>query len=725
MSMRITVVVLGLALAVLSTACQPPMLRRATELREAGRATEAITAYRQAMDKETLTTQELDEADAAMAELLDRAVRVEAAALVRSAAPLREVVLALSALQVRVGRDGTQEVKQALQAVVDELFARHWPQVQAWRAKKHYWPAQEQADLLAAAMAETDLHLGDIAQLRREARDFHLAEAALAPATGALAALHYGLATHFGADAKDKLAKTLATARAAAAIQVAASAAAGSCAADVQAAADHIGTAAAPEVAARLTGVKCEPGVTERSDAKKMSHEETVMVTEERKVLVGSSSGTVSEAYTQRVCDRYDGCRDVTSYRTRAVSVPQYRTDYVQVPKKVMKDYVVLVTTRRLFFELSADVDLTAGAKTERVRRTVTGDVTDTSYRWPHGNKSFGPGLTPSVARAIAVARLADAARSAAVATMAPQRIAAYLQAARAAADPRLAAEQLLLAEHVTAGQSEPLQWLAANYGLEPKTYALALAGDRSEPIDDATVKKALGQESRGRRRYGSHELFTDGIEDGVSTARMHMSFDYATFGDVPYQTPRQGLQLGLGSEHALLTRAAGGNGPTAMDSARWSIWLGGTTSPTYVHPLTETEESGGALGLDLGYQLLVGVRTPRIGVLLGGDARYRYRLAGGVSGARAAVHPTARLELRMSQRFPAIVTGWLGDTSGLLGRGWGSQLFVGLGPGFGVVLRWESELFDMRLDGRDKNDPVNAGERKVGLFGVGVQAGY
>ena len=187
----------------------------------------------------------------------------------------------------------------------------------------------------------------------------------------------------------------------------------------------------------------------------------------------------------------------------------------------------------------------------------------------------------------------------------------------------------------------------------------------------------------------------------------------------------RQGLQLGLGSDHALLTRGAEGDGLTAMDSARWSIWLGAKTSPTYTYPLSETEEEGGATGLDLGYQLLVGVRTPRLGVLVGGDARYRYRRAGGVAGARAALHPSARLEWRMSQRFPAIVTGWLGDASGLLGRGWGSQLFVGLGPGFGVVVRWESELFDTRLTGRSKDDPVDAGERKVGLFGIGVQAGY
>lgn len=725
MKTRVFAWILSLVLAGLSAACQPPMLRKAEDLREAGRATEAITAYHKAIDEETLTTQELDAADEALAELLDRAVRVEAAALVRSASPLREVALALAALQVRVARDGTPAVKQALQAVVDELFARHWPQVQALRAKKHYWPALEQADLLAAAMADSDSHLGDIAQLRREARDFHLAEAALAPATGALAALHYGLATHFGADAKGQLAKAAEQARATAAIRVAASAAAGSCAAEMQAAAELIGSAAGPEAAARLAGVKCEAGVTERSDAKKMSHEETVMVTEERKVVVGSSSGTVREAYSQRVCNRYDGCRDVTSYRDRSVSVPQYRIDYVQVPKKVTKEYVVLVTTRRLFYELSADVDITAGARTERVRRSVTGDVSDTAYRWPHGNKNFGPQLTAATARAIAVARLAEAAKGAAVATMAPQRIAAYLQAARASADPRAAAELLLLAEHVSAGQSETLQWLAANFGLEPKTYALALAGDRSEPIDDATVQKALGPSARGRRRYGKHELFTDGIEHGASTARMHMGFDFASFGDVPYQSPRQGLTLGLGSDHALLTRSAEGDGLTAMDSARWSIWLGGTTSPTYQYPLAETEETGGAVGLDLGYQLLVGVRTPRIGVLLGGDARYRYRRAGGVAGARAAVHPTARVELRMSQRFPAILTGWVGDTSGLLDRGWGSQLFVGLGPGFGVVVRWESELFDMRFDGRDKNDPVDAGERKVGLFGVGVQAGY
>ena len=68
---------------------------------------------------------------------------------------------------------------------------------------------------------------------------------------------------------------------------------------------------------------------------------------------------------------------------------------------RAAKEYVVLVTTRRLFYELSADVDITAGAKTERVRRSVTGDVSDTAYRWPHGNKSFGPRLTPSTARAV------------------------------------------------------------------------------------------------------------------------------------------------------------------------------------------------------------------------------------------------------------------------------------------------------------------------------------
>lgn len=715
---------LGLVAAALTAACQPALLIRADDLRAAGRPTEAMAAYQRAMAEETLTSQEIEEVDQAMLELLDRAVRIDAAALVQSSAPLRQVALVLAGLQVRAGRAGQPAVSQALQGVVDALFARHWPEAQALRAKRHYAPALEVADLLAATMADSDSHLGDIAQLRREARDFHLAEAALAPATGALAALHYGLATRFGADSRDKLTQSLARARAAVAIQMAASAASGPCAADVAAAAAQLGAAAAPEATVRLVGVTCEARSSEDTATQRMSHEETEMVTEQRRVQTGTSHETVREAYSQRVCDRYDGCRDVTSYRDRSVSVPQYRIENVQVPRKVTREYLVLVRTQRLSYALSADVEVTAGAASARERRAVTGEVSDTAYTWRHGSKRYGPGLTAAAARAQAVARLADAARTEVAGLVVPQRVAAYVQAARASAEPRAAAEALLLAHHLSAGQRDALQWLATHLGLTPQTYAQALAGDRSEPIDAAAVQTSLGV-ARAPRRYSADDLFTDGIERGFSTARMHLGFDAVAFGDVPYQTPRQGLQLGLGSEHAVLSRSAEGSGLTAMDSARWSIWLGGSTSPSYVYPMAGTEEVGGALGLDLGYQLLAGVRTAPVGVLLGADARYRYRRAGGVSGARAAVHPAARLEVRARQRFPAILTGWLGDSAGLFGRGWGAQLFVGLGPGFGVVVRWESERFDMRFDGRDRHDPVDAGERKVELFGVGVQAGY
>ncbi len=46
---------------------------------------------------------------------------------------------------------------------------------------------------------------------------------------------------------------------------------------------------------------------------------------------------------------------------------------------------MVLVTTRRLFYELSPEVDITAGATTERGRRITTGDVSDRAFRWAHG----------------------------------------------------------------------------------------------------------------------------------------------------------------------------------------------------------------------------------------------------------------------------------------------------------------------------------------------------
>ena len=713
-------------------------MQRADDARAAGLRDQAARDYAEALRTEKLTPGERQRALATIRDLTAELVTLDAAAWVESGDPL-SVAEPLARLRGRVDQLQRPDVAAAYAAIVAKYLDRNRPALDALRSQHRYLQAVALASALTTPLDAADPRMQVNREVREEARAWHLAEAQAATGLPVAVQFHLGLAHRFGADIAAELQRAATAGIFAGALGWELANAGGECGAELQEVVNTLGRDGARKVRAEFRGVHCATTEKRETRNEAYTYEVAYQVEEARQVADGQESYTETDTRPERVCysvyaggsgqnTRYEA---KCSTESRAYTVtkyrPKYKTVYVMVTKYRNETGHRDVLHVDYHSALTGEVEVASEGFRQTVKLDVHKSISDTAYTSPHGSKSLARDHTAANARGQAIAATSAAILAAVDPPLA--RLAATRHAAlarTATADRHAALHNWLLTLRHAPGDAEAAKWLGATYGVEPRAVPEVLAGTREETVDQKAA--ALGKSdltSHGHGYTGS-DLTEYGLERGYADDRVRVAFEHQRFDDVPFQPERRAIQFIVAAQHAVLSRfAQDGFGLGVMDHLHWGLVVGGTSTPTYRYEHAEKNETPLSWGLDGGYALLLGLRTSVVALFLGVDAAYRYRHVGGVAGARASFLPSGRLEWRVNDRHPIIVTGWVGDLLRGMGAGFGADLLLAVGSGSGVVLGWDHELFDARMGGKDPNDIVHIGNRVSNIFTAGYQFGF
>lgn len=731
-------VVAVFTLWLLAAACATtPGLQKADDSRAQGWRDQAARDYADALRREQLTPGERARARVAIRELTVELVDQDALRWVESEDPLA-VAEPLARLRGRVDKLDEPQVSARYNARVSRYLERHRPTLEALRIQHRFVPAMALASALTTPLAADDPRQSLLRQVQDEGRDWHLAQAQVAQPYVVAVQFHLSMASRLGAELSPTQKAAVQAGEVAASFGWDLAGPAASCAADLQELVGRLGTGGAVRVRAEFRNVQCSASDKSYDRNEAYTYQVAYQVREARQVADGQEayqetdtrpepvcysvwvSGTGQYARYQPRCTTEQRSYSVTKYR------PRYRTVYELVTKYRDETGYRDVHYVEYFSALSADLAASAEGGVTAMRIDIRKEISDHSYTSPHGSKGLAEDHGPAKVRALVLAAAAEAVADKAVPPLARAAAAHNAALAQAATRPEQALHHWLLALHFEPSQVAARQWLDKNLGVRSDQVPAILAGTREVAAVQLAAK--LGQsdlESTGSG-YAPRDGFEFALERGYSSDRLRLGFEHERFGDVPFQPPRAALQFLLAAQHAVISRGVqDGFGPGIVDHAHWGLVIGGTTTPTYVYEHEQQKETLMGWGLDLGYALLVGVRTGYLGVFAGLDASYRYRHVGDVAGARASLLPRARLEWRANDRHPVIVNAWVGDLARTLGAGMGAEILLAVANAGGVVLGWDHESLDARMGGIYHSSVIDIGNRAANVLTVAYQFGF
>ncbi|MCB9761003.1 MAG: hypothetical protein H6739_14285 [Alphaproteobacteria bacterium] len=399
----------------------------------------------------------------------------------------------------------------------------------------------------------------------------------------------------------------------------------------------------------------------------------------------------------------------------------------VQVPYEVERTRQGLFGVRAVGARLAVETTSADGA------RSSSGAV---SQRGRGPEQSEGTSRDAVLATAPASAGLQKAAREQALSdardlaakAAAALRLDALVRAGADRSDPVAAREALLAAW--TAGHrlsATEAAFVAEALIVPPDALADWEALPRLDAVAPASVEAELPVFQLPK--------VNNTVSKGYPPVLATIGFAHHTGAELAGQPTRTAAGLYLGGAYNIGWVTGGNRGFGVHLSPSFALIYQKRTSEDYVFPpnaegFPNEEEQTNAAGYHLNLGAMVGYRARRAGLFVGASPQLTGHLIGFYNARSVLIPPTARLELRVIERYPILIDGWWGDvrtlSQGLDAPGArGAQIWFPLVQYGYLYGRVDTSDLRTQFKGLASYDDIDAGQQPLRSVVIGLSTGF